>query len=259
MSTAEQAGNAQGGPAARARQRRALQAILFWGCLPLLAPQALWVRKTAPRFADAAGPATGSVGSGPARRLVAIGDSIIAGVGAPTLEQALVGQTARQLAERFDTSVRWQAFGRTGQRSGDLASFDLPSLPDAADFVIVSMGVNDVTGLSTARAFATNMQAALDGLRLRYPHAGIAVAGLPPLGIFPLLPEPLRAVLGMRASMLDDSLRGLASRMPGVAFVPVEFDFSPAHFSADGFHPSPAGYREFGASMADALVRIDWN
>ena len=120
--------------------------------------------------------------------------------------------------------------------------------------MIVSMGVNDVTGLSTARAFAMNMHAALDGIQQRYPLAGIAVAGLPPLGIFPLLPQPLRAFLGMRASILDDSLRGLADRMAGVAFVPVEFEFSPEHFSADGFHPSPLGYREFGASMAAALA-----
>jgi lysophospholipase L1-like esterase len=45
--------------------------------------------------------------------LVGVGDSIIAGVGAPTLDDALVGQTARALADRLSAEFHWQAFGRT--------------------------------------------------------------------------------------------------------------------------------------------------
>ena len=56
--------------------------LLFWGLFPLLIPQALWVRKTAPRTAPAAGPRSGTVGDGRPIRLVGVGDSIIAGVGA---------------------------------------------------------------------------------------------------------------------------------------------------------------------------------
>jgi lysophospholipase L1-like esterase len=118
------------------------------------------------------------------------------------------------------------------------------------------MGVNDVTGLSTTRRFSENMGAALDGLRVRYPRAAIAVAGLPPLGVFPLLPQPLRACLGLRASILDGVLAGIVADVPGTAFVSVDIDVSPERFSADGFHPSPAGYRAFGDSMAAALERV---
>lgn len=236
---------------------RLMQRVLFWTLLPFMTPQAFWVRKTATRFADAAGPTVGSAGSGPARRLVAVGDSIIAGVGAPTLDQALVGRTAAALAQRFEVRVDWWAFGTTGERSGGLLERQVPALPDLdADFVIVSMGVNDVTGLSSTRRFAENMRAALDGLRRRYPRARIAVAGLPPLGVFPLLPQPLRACLGLRASILDGVLAKIVADVPGAAFVAVDVDVSPERFSADGFHPSPAGYREFGESMAAALERI---
>ena len=53
--------------------------VVFWGSLPFLAPQALYVRRTAPRFAEASGPSKGAIGAGPGKRLVAIGDSIVAG------------------------------------------------------------------------------------------------------------------------------------------------------------------------------------
>ncbi len=232
-----------------------MRRALFWTMLPFMAPQAMWVRKTAPRFSDATGPSSGCIGQGQDKHLVAIGDSIIAGVGAPTLEQALVGQTARALAGELDARLSWQAYGRTGERSAGLVARRLATLPDIdADFVIVSMGVNDVTGLATTTEFGENMHAVLRGIRLRYPRAAIAVAGLPPLGMFPLLPQPLRAYLGMRASTLSTVLKKVVDLHAGVTFVPIAMDFSPDQFSDDGFHPSPAGYREFGSAMAAALV-----
>jgi lysophospholipase L1-like esterase len=220
-----------------------------------MAPQAIWVRKNAPRFSAAAGPSSGCIGQGPDRQLVAVGDSIIAGVGAPSLDQALVGHTARALATELDARLAWQAYGRTGERSAGLVARRLSTLPDVdADYVIVSMGVNDVTGLTTTTEFSGNMHAVLRGIRLRYPRAGIAVAGLPPLGVFPLLPQPLRAFLGMRARTLSLVLREVVALHAGVTFVPITIEVSPDRFADDGFHPSPAGYREFGVAMAAALI-----
>lgn len=232
-----------------------MRRALFWTMLPFMAPQAMWVRKNAPRFSDAAGPSSGCIGAGPDKQLVAVGDSIIAGVGAPTLDQALVGQTARALAIELDARLSWQAYGRTGERSAGLVARRLSTLPDTdADFVIVSMGVNDVTGLTTTRDYARNMHAVLRGIRLSYPGARIAVAGLPPLGVFPLLPQPLRAFLGMRARMLSAVLADVVALHAGVTYVPIAMDFRRERLSADGFHPSPDGYREFGRAMAEALI-----
>lgn len=232
-----------------------MRRALFWTLLPFLAPQAMWVRKTAPRFSDAAGPSSGCIGQGLDRQLVAVGDSIIAGVGAPSLDQALVGQTAGALAAELGARLCWQAYGQTGERSAGLVARRLSTLPDVdADFVIVSMGVNDVTGLTTTSRFAENMHAVLRGIRLRYPRAEIAVAGLPPLGVFPLLPQPLRAFLGMRARTLSAVLCDVVELHAGVTYVPIAIEFSPDGFSDDGFHPSPTGYREFGTRMAAALI-----
>ena len=88
----------------------------------------------------------------------------------------------RALAAGLSAECHWQAFGWTGERSAGLVTNRLATLPEVdADYVIVSMGVNDVTGLSTRSNFAQNMRRTLRGLRLRYPRARIAVAGLPPL------------------------------------------------------------------------------
>lgn len=222
-------------------------------------PQALWVRKTAPRFSDAAGPRIGCAGapggSGSKRRLVAVGDSIIAGVGAATLDEALVGRLASTLADRLETALSWQAIGRTGTTSEHLLATLPAELPDhPADFVLLNVGVNDLTRITTTRRFLANVRKLYDLLRSRYPEALVAVNGLPPLGLFPLLPQPLRAVLGLRAAIFNRELARAVAAMPGAVFVPVEFDAAPDSFADDGFHPSAASYGLFAEHVADAIL-----
>ena len=79
--------------------------LAFWLLLPFVALQGLRVRRRAPRFAAAEGPLQGRTGQGNPLRLLAIGDSIIAGVGAKTIEAALTGQMAQALANRLDRAI----------------------------------------------------------------------------------------------------------------------------------------------------------
>ncbi len=231
--------------------------VLFWGVLPFLLPQALYVRQTAPRFAAAAGPSKGVSGCGHQARLLAVGDSIIAGVGATALSRALVGRTAAAIASSVDCSVSWQACGVSGYKATDILDRLVPGLPDnAADYVIVSVGVNDITGLTTIRQWRSKVSLLLEKLRRHSPDSAIAVAGMPPMHHFPLLPQPLRATFGMRSRTFDEELRALVDRLPGIVHVPVDIEAAPGKFAADGYHPSEEGYREYGRQMADALLGI---
>ena len=230
--------------------------VLFWGVFPFLLPQALYVRKTAPRFAPAGGPTEGTCGDGKPISLLAVGDSIIAGVGATTLSNALVGQTAVVLAASLESRISWQALGVSGYTSNKVLERLMPELPDVAfDYVIVSVGVNDITGLTTLRQWRQNLSLLLETLRSHSPNAVIALAGMPPLHNFPLLPQPLRATFGLRARSFDDVARSLTGNYPDTVHVPIEFESDPRKFSPDGYHPSEESYAEFGRSMADALLR----
>ncbi|RZV34758.1 MAG: SGNH/GDSL hydrolase family protein [Chromatiales bacterium] len=229
--------------------------VLFWGVFPFLLPQALYVRRTAPRFAPADGPTQGTCGDGEPFRLLAVGDSIVAGVGATTLSRALVGQTAEALAVSLESRISWHALGASGYNSDKVLDRLIPELPDVAfDYVIVSVGVNDITGLTTLRRWRQNLSLLLEALRSHSPNAIIALAGMPPLHNFPLLPQPLRATLGLRARSFDDIARSLAGTHPGTVHVPVEFEPDPRKFSPDGYHPSEESYAEYGRSMAGALL-----
>ncbi len=232
-----------------------MKSLLFWIAFPFLLPQALYVRKNAPRFAPAAGPKTGAMGEGNQIRLLAIGDSIIAGVGATELGKALVGQTATALAESKGCRVAWQALGISGYTSTKILERLMPKLPElSADYIIVSVGVNDITGLTTMRQWRRNLSLLLEQLQVHSPEAFVAIAGMPPMHGFPLLPQPLRAVFGMRARSFDEAAKTVICGHLKAIHVPLDFDPDAEKFSADGYHPSEASYVEFGRQMADSLV-----
>lgn len=226
---------------------------LFWLSLPLLLPQGLWVKRTARRLPPALGPVQGVLGSGEQRRLLLVGDSIIAGVGAEQLLDALPGQLARAFAEGHRAQIGWQAFGNNGASCADLIDM-LPSVLASApaDWVFISVGVNDVTGLTSARRWHAQLRELLQALAQHSPKAQILLAGVPPMGRFPGLPTPLRQVFGWRAGRLDRVGQTLAATLPGVRHLPTPVPDDPSAFASDGYHPNAAACRVWAEAVAAA-------
>ncbi len=229
-----------------------LRSLLFWIAFFLLIPQALWVRRTARRFPPADGPRKGQTGQGPALRFLAIGDSIIDGVGVSHLDNALVGQAVAGLAEHVPMTITWQVLGRSGYNSTQVRRKLLPQvLPEPADLVMVSVGVNDIIGLRSLGRWRREVDQLINALIEHSPNARIAMAAIPPMERFPALPQPLKIILGLRARDFQVVLDAVAAGFDGVEVVEPEFDHNPENFSADGFHPSERGYR----LCADAVVK----
>ncbi len=232
-----------------------MRSILFWASLPFILPQALYVRKTAPRFSAAGGSREGIAGSGKKYHLIAIGDSIIAGVGASTLAKALVGRTAERLAVLCNCAISWKTIGRIGAVSKQVIERLVPQLPEKRpDIMVVSVGVNDATSLSSVVKWRQNLSKLLGALVAYAPDATIAVAGIPPLRGFPILPQPMRALFGIRGETFDRVLRQEIARHQNAIHVPLDFEPEPQMFSADGFHPSEESYQEFGEMMASGIA-----
>ncbi len=231
-----------------------LRSLAFWIGFALALPQAIWVRNRAQRFADAAGEPHGLIPGPDSKRLIAIGDSIIAGVGCQTLERACVGQTAAALAVRLDRGIAWQAIGRTGATTGAIIKYLVPRLPEAnADYFLISTGVNDITGLKTLRQWSTRLDALIEALRCHSPEASIALIGIPPMDCFPRLPQPLRALFGLRARSFDAAAARLIAPLERVVYVPFDGRFQREQFAADGYHPSEASCREIARQTVAKL------
>jgi len=217
----------------------ALHRAVFWSLLPVTAVQGLWLRSRALRLPGAAGARRGAVGAGEDYQLLALGDSIIDGVGAGSVEASLPVQFAAALAQRMNRRVHWRIEGASGDAIGDLLErLDTLSHDAAVDLVLISVGVNDVTGLSGTRGWRRNLHRLLDRLGGRWPGVHILFAGLPPMARFPLPPQPLRWSLGLRAATLDRAAREVISCYPNATHIPTRIDPEHHGFCEDGFHPS---------------------
>jgi lysophospholipase L1-like esterase len=216
-----------------------LSRLIFWVLLPVTALQGLWLKRHALRLPGATGARQGVTGQGRDFHFLAIGDSIIDGVGAGSIEASLPVQFATALAESIGRRVHWRVDGASGHAVRDLLE-RVDGIPDIApvDLVLVSIGVNDVTGLSGTRHWRRSLHALLQKIRSRWPSARILFAGLPPMANFPLPPQPLRWSLGLRATTLDHIAEEVVSTCPVAMHVPTRIDPRQHGFCEDGFHPS---------------------
>jgi lysophospholipase L1-like esterase len=227
---------------------------VFWTVLPAVIPQAMMFRRNAPRFSPATGAPRGVAGVGRPVRLLGIGDSVIAGVGAELMEQGLVARTAAALALQLPAAVSWDAVGKIGPRTDRVYRQLIPSLsPAPYDYIVLSCGVNDAMALMTRRRWRASLVQVLNALVEHSPRAIIGVVGMPPMAKFSLLPQPMRAVFGMRAASFDVMLRETLAGYPRAVHLPLAFSAAPDQIAPDGFHPSTSSHGQIGEAMANAL------
>lgn len=232
-----------------------LKRALFWGLMPIAGPQGLRLKRTAPRFAPAPGPRQGRVGEGPGLRLLALGDSVIDGVGVPHTHEGFPVALAMHLSHRLACRVDWHLLGRTGACAREVGEALLPLVPDGPwDLVVISVGVNDVSGLTRSHAFAGRLEALIAGVRLRAPTATVLLCGLPRMQHFPLLPQPLRWIAGLRAETLDAIAASLAARQTGVLHEPTTYTPRPNEFAPDGYHANAATQARWAGVLAERLL-----
>ena len=228
---------------------------LFWLLLPVSGVQGLLLRRSARRLPPPTGEVSGSCGEGPAVHLLAVGDSIIAGVGADRQEQTLPLQFAQALSSRMGVRIEWRSEGKSGLNLVGLvlavAALE-PGLP--ADVVLLSIGVNDVTGLSSARRWRRQLQLLANVIRSRWPRALVVFAGLPPMDQFPLPPQPLRFGLGFRAAAFDLIAAEVLGAQNRMMHIPTSIQASPDAFCEDGFHPSAESYAAWAETLAAAAA-----
>ncbi len=240
--------------------------VLFNLVLVLLAPvliaQGKRVRATTPKLPEPEGRRQGCMSNSyPNLAVWILGDSAAAGVGVEHQKEALSGQLVGQLEQRF--SLSWQLDASTGRTSSDLLEVirAWPKARDSNPLVLISIGVNDVTSRASLALWKANIHQLIECLQQRHNAKHVIFSELPPMGKFPALPQPLRWVLGLRATILSDVLTDITEHSDGVSVL--KFDVSPTNGSdnstlmaSDGFHPGRATYSSWARVAAEQIASL---
>ncbi len=222
--------------------------------LPVLLGQAIYLRMNVPCLPEPEGARSGTVGQGPELRLLILGDSSAAGVGVSSQADALLGQVTQRLA--INATVTFDLIAKTGAKTSAALSW-LDTLPDQQyDYVVTGLGVNDVTKGVSLRRWLHQQNTLFDRLVAKYGVRCVIVSGLPPVGQFPVLPHPLRWVLGRQAARFDRYLHQLVESRPDCVAVRIDLGLDESNMSEDGFHPDATVYSAW-ADEVSALIRAD--
>ena len=218
---------------------------------PILIWQGMQVRKTLPKLPEASGDRTGQTGPEPRCKLLIVGDSSAAGVGAETQEEALLGNLVRELSS--ERGVEWQLIAKTGMRTTGVLKRINQLESDSYDVVVSVLGVNDVIAGYSVDKWRRLQSELMKTVARRFDDPAIVVSPLPPMGDFPALPQPLRWFLGRRAEAFDAELRSCANDY-GAHYLSLDLDADASMMASDGFHPGPQIYEKWAKAMAEEIL-----
>ena len=189
-------------------------------------------------------------------QVVWLGDSTAVGYGASSRTAGL----PHRLDGLMNQDGRSLVLAEGGARVHDVVIRQLPQLADHAPAVaFISVGANDTMHLTSKSSFRRDYQAILGQLPA---STSVVLLGVPDMGALPRIPQPLRALAGLRCKSLDRIVRALAAAQPGVRqHVDVGSLVGPSvrrdprrYLAADGYHPNDDGY-ELCAQAVMAVLR----
>jgi lysophospholipase L1-like esterase len=239
--------------------RRFLPELIAAPLLPFLIAQGRYTRRVTPRLPEAGGPVNGFAGSSyvaPSLSLLSLGESPVAGVGVGTHEEAITGQFAQALSICLQRPIAWRACGKNGITAREAMEQLIPTIPaEPVDLAFVAFGVNDSTAFHSVARWRKDLGDVLDALEARCAPRLTVLSGVPPLGHFPALPQPLRWIMGLKAQTLDHAALQLASTRSRTRHVPMLLDTGNASLMAhDGYHPSAKGCAAWAQLLVNACA-----
>ncbi|WP_350433295.1 SGNH/GDSL hydrolase family protein [Shewanella sp. H8] len=249
---------------------------------PVLVLQGLKVRRTTPKLPEPSGERSGQTGPNPQLSVLILGDSAAAGVGVDNQDQALLGQVIEHLSPLGD--INYGLFAKTGATTASTLeslnehiSTPHPILNQAHfDVIITSLGVNDITSSVSCDKWLKQQRELFKLITQRYKPKLILVTAVPPLGLFPALPNPLRWSLGKRANQFNHNLQQLLLNLDTQSLaqdieaqtrfklinLPLEnphqditmLEFMRQVMAKDGFHPGAPIYTAWATLVVEQIV-----
>lgn len=191
-------------------------------------------------------------------RYVALGDSTGAGIGAR--EGGYVARIFRKIEAVRDGSTLTNLC-ISGATSADVLNRQLErGVAADPNLVTLGIGINDIGHGLALEEFAENYDAILNRLK-GGTRATIVVSNLPDISSAPRIPPTLRSEYQQRIIMFNRKLEEVANRHGVVIFdvfgiTHEQLAEHPEYFSADGFHPSDAGYELWAEQMWPTVARV---
>jgi len=222
--------------------------------IPALVIQGNRVKKNTLKLPEPQGKRQGRTGIGKKLSLLILGDSAAAGVGVEHQDDALLGAILHELKNDFEIDWKLQA------KTGDTSSKVIHALDQIEvqhyDVIVTSVGVNDVTKLMPARVWIQKQEQLYSKIQQKFSPKLIIAAGVPPMNMFPALPNPLAWLFGQYAKQMNQQLENFVNQQVNMQWIEYDIEKYRAmnlQMAKDGFHPSKEVYTLWGQEVASKI------
>lgn len=186
-----------------------------------------------------------TIGSGDSLRYLILGDSTSIAQGGD-YNQGFAVQTATKLSEKY--TVTYKNVGVSGARIKDVATNQIEDSKDfVPDVVLVAVGANDVTHLTSISSIKLDMISIINTLRDRNKNVIIVFTGAASMGDVKRFIQPFKWFMGSQTKDVNKAFENIA-KDNDVTFAYIaretgeEFANNPKLFAQDNFHPNNEGY-----------------
>lgn len=195
------------------------------------------------------------LGSGPALKYLALGDSTAVGEGASSVEKTYTYKIAEYLGQTF--TVSYKNLGVRGAKTEDVLNSQLSAARQLQpDIVTISIGANDNTHLVSKNQIISNYKKIISYL-MNETKAKIYITNIPNFTGASLLPWPYIRLLEWRSSSINKALLGMENDRVKIInihdFGWNTFPDRSVTYSVDHFHPSDAGYENWTNAFLEKI------
>ncbi len=127
------------------------------------------------------------------------------------------------------------------------------------DVVITSVGVNDITQLISPQNWIKQQHELYHEINQKFSPDLVIASGVPPMNLFPALPNPLAWLFGQYAKKMNQALGDFIQKRQNMQWIEydlVHFQSLNLQMATDGFHPSKEIYALWGNQIAEKIRQI---
>ncbi len=168
-----------------------------------------------------------------------------------TQEEAFAGQLLSSLSPEYEIS--WKLIAQTGLKSKDIFECLRSADAEAFNIALLSVGVNDITRGTGANAWRVNQVSLIKLLKGKFGCCHVFLSCIPPMHLFPALPQPLRWWLGVKAKKFNQILKMICEEEEQCTLVQMDLPFKKEYMAKDGFHPGASTYALWGRYTAEVI------
>jgi lysophospholipase L1-like esterase len=235
--------------------------------LPLMYVQGKRIRQEVPKLPEAKEP-QGSAGAEfpGALKMIAIGESTIAGIGVDRHGDGFNGSLANELAKKLQRRIDWRVYAKSGYTARKVRKILLPKIEEKeVDLIVIGLGGNDAFTLNRPQNWRQEIEKLIKDLQHRFPEASIFFTNMPPIKEFPAFTSTIKMVVGNLGEILGEELEKVVAGFQNVYFSSEKIAVDTwsdrygqpgegiSYFS-DGVHPSQYTYQVWARDMASFIA-----